>query len=72
MKVEIGRQELVALCISIERTGPKRNPGNEWMFELRPFINGDSWRLKPEVINTATDQQLFDLYSTHSETIKLL
>ncbi|MEO7016284.1 MAG: hypothetical protein ABI067_07045 [Leifsonia sp.] len=72
MKVEIGRLELQVLAASVGHTGADKNPGNEWMFELRPFVNGNHWRLTSEAISTSTDQQLFDLYLTHSPTIKQL
>lgn len=72
MNVSIGRQELVALCISIQHTGPEKNPGFSWMFEQRPFINGDHWRLTTQALTTATDEQLVDLYKPHSVTFKPL
>lgn len=72
MKVEIGRQELIALCVSVQYTGPEKNPGFAWMLELRPFTNGNHWRLTSEAIATATDEQLIDFYSPHSATFKLI
>jgi hypothetical protein len=70
MKVEIERPELLLLCRGIEIKGPV--VGFAQHFEKRPFVNGTHWRLTEAFLNTATDEQLFDLYSTHSETIKLL
>ena len=72
MKVDIGRTELIALCRSIEFTGPPMNVGYEEHFERRPFVNGIHYRLKSSSLSSLSEEDLFKIYSTHSNTIKLL
>lgn len=71
MNVSIGRPELIALCISIQGSGPYVSPLEfKDAFTKRPFVNGDHWRLNLTFLNEAPEEKLFELYSHYSQTIK--
>lgn len=73
MVVEIGRDELLRLVISLEKFGKENiHPSYQDKLEKRPFINGDHWRFKSEFIYTATNEQLIEIYDHYSPTFKLI
>lgn len=71
MIVEIGREELVILCLGVRNINPETILKKfDWALEKRPFTNGDFYRLKAEFLTTATDEELIELYQHYSPSFK--
>lgn len=72
MIVDIQRADLINLCraITINLGGNLiGNPYKDTFLERRDFVNGFFWKLKADVIESATDDELLKFYTYHQPGI---
>jgi hypothetical protein len=71
MIIEVTREDLLLLCREIAKVNSpiKGKPFFE-AFQRRDFINGFHYRLSESFALEATDEQLLEFCTYHSQTIK--